>query len=101
MIEMKTAELTGPALDWVLDGVTNMPLPRFSTDWAQGGPLLEEYPWALPYKTTMAWRHLGEFEACTESGKSCHGGSPLIAACRVIVVAKLGGTVQVPAGVVT
>lgn len=67
-----------------------------SSDWAHGGPLLEKYPWALPYKTTSARCHLGEFEACTELGKSCTGMSPLIAACRAIVAANIGGVVKVP-----
>lgn len=134
-VEVKTAELTGPALDWAVavvegesvvihspnqrrfdvrggihcssDGCTIGPRSSFgdtedwspSTDWAQGGPMLEKYSWALPYRT-IARHHLGKFEACTESGKSCNGDTPLIAACRAIVAAKLGGVVQVPAELV-
>ena len=73
---------------------------RPATEWAQCGPLLDEYHWALPYKTTNPIGKLGEFEACTESGKSCNGVSPLIAACRAIVYSRLGEVVHVPVDLV-
>lgn len=113
-VEVNVNDLTGMALDWavaeadglrpylhkgefwVLDGKTNMPRPRFSTDWAQGGPLLDEYSWSLPYRA-IARHHLGKFESCTPGGFPHNGDTPLIAACRAIVAAALGNVVRVPA----
>lgn len=124
-VEVKTAELSGAALNWAvaiavgysqdkedqhalwsLDGnVVSISVEGYrngygfspSTNWAHGGPLLDKYPWALPYKTGAARYRLGEFEACTKYGRACNGGTPLIAACRIIVAEKLGGMVWVPA----
>ena len=138
LIEVKTSELTGYALDWavakaigyecgriqgkggtfgcnatrgvqyvigILRGASlveelNARFWRPTTDWAQCGTLLDEYHWALPYKTTNLIGNLGEFEARTESGKSCNGVSPLIAACRAIVYSILGEVVHVPVDLV-
>ena len=117
MIEVKTAELIGPALDWaVAKGEGLQPehgwpeldifmaaraggFHRYSTDWAQGGPLIEKNDWALPYRAT-ARAHLGKYEACTPGGFPRNGGTPLIAACRAIVAANLGDVVSVPAELV-
>lgn len=59
-VRIKTAELSGPALDWVIDSLEGTPQsdPRhdpeifrelhdcgrknFSTDWAQGGPIADK-----------------------------------------------------------
>lgn len=99
--EMKTASLTGPALDWTVaqvEGVSCTPhtIKRFyrpSTDWSQGGPLRDKYdvgiepgvPDGLPYAYVP--------------GRDLHGSrgeTALIALCRAIVTAKLGDVVQVP-----
>ena len=109
---MKTAELVGPALDWavaeadglrpyphkggfwVLDGKTNAPLPKFSTDWAHGGPLIELFIGAVSGPTPAREYSI----ACIKGDTNpVRGGSMLIAACRAIVSAKLGDVVQVPA----
>jgi len=119
MVEVKTAELEGAALDWAvgiaagfavgvfhgavyrsdLPGDSYGPGPKWqpSTDWAQGGPLIEPNPWALPYRATHRY-HIGAFEACTPGGFPHNGKTPLIAACRAIVAAKLGDSVMVPEG---
>lgn len=135
MVEVKTAELEGAALDWavaVADGVQPTlwdvccgnglsngnpseppecccnPVVEVaigfgkwapSTDWAQGGPLIESNSWALPYRATHRY-HIGAFEACTPGGFPHNGATPLIAACRAIVAAKLGDSVMVPAELV-
>ena len=115
-VEVKTAELVGPALDWAVaqtEGVAynakylvqtkcNMAghiqsvkytanyLP--STDWAQGGPLLDKYCSALNKSDTGWWAHAGD--------RLGEGGTALVTLCRAIVAAKLGGVVQVPAELV-
>ena len=68
---------------------------RPSTDWAQGGPLIEKYDVRLN-KTTD-----GKWYASTDG--YIMGGNPignsrsaLIALCRAIVAAKLGDVVHVP-----
>ena len=113
---MKTSELTGAALDWavakcegrgyVMDeteyapdgrtyqrGTAQSGGPNYSTDWAQGGPIIEreamcisrtnktrEVPWAA-YIAGYYW---------------IDGPTPLIAAMRCYVASKLGDDVDVP-----
>lgn len=142
MVEVKTAELSGSALDWAVahavkawesahelfptmtldptfSGVEARPYPSGeygtmlqtcvlipnnpfrqdpqsfcpSSEWSHGGPLIDRRITTLcsprdGYWWAHAGNHLGE------------GGSALIAACRAIVAAKLGDTVQVPAELV-
>jgi len=125
MIEVKTAELVGPALDWAVGiadgweadrpqdgqlrktrcGVTQCVLVgaqrlcpegyRYSpsTDWSQGGPLIEKYLVGFGL-------YPNAFFACTglnDDAGAAHGPTHLIAACRAIVASKLGDVVQVPA----
>ena len=111
---MKTAELTGAALDWAvakcgagepvgsfLDGA--VPHPDYnkfypSTDWAQGGPIIERE------KVCVAW--LSKQDLGMEAEHYCvahidgiycyYGQTPLIAAMRCYVASKLGDDVDVP-----
>lgn len=114
MIEVKTAELIGPALDWAVakaDGVSirllskdnpqekwqvqkqwRMDGPYWpSQDWSQCGPLIAKHRVSIIYSDEVcnpcAW---------TDSTADWHAETPIIAACRAIVAAKLGDTVQVP-----
>ena len=134
-VEVKTAELVGPALDWAVANATEawefahewfptMTLdPRFigirnvavdgcvwleprnplrqdpqpfrpSTDWTQGGPLIEQFGLDL-------WKHEGKFYAfhTRQHNKYC-ADTVLVATCSAIVAAKLGDVVQVPAELV-
>ena len=108
---MKTSELTGAALDWAVavcegftdydpDTETMMP-PRkgygrvnfdeysYSTDWAQGGPIIEREGVALYLYGGNEWSaHMG--------GKESTGPTPLVAAMRCYVAGKLGDDVDVP-----
>lgn len=116
-IEVKTAELIGPALDWAVAKVEcgDVSIPASdvvwdkyaghycpSTDWSQGGPLLAEYQleFSIDEDTNsvgaslLAWRSHGKSHRTRWS----KGPGHLIAACRAIVAAKLGDTVRVPAG---
>jgi hypothetical protein len=108
---MKTNELTGAALDWAVakcEGVTVLPkmrggcyvaldrgetvLLRYSTDWAQAGPIIEREGMQL-------WRG-GEW--CASLDQSFNppdfqtGPTPLIAAMRCYVASKLGEEVEIP-----
>jgi Protein of unknown function (DUF2591) len=69
--------------------------PRYSTDWGQGGPIIERAQIAV------------DFDASVEAGGPCAasiadlgwyitGPTPLIAAMRCYVASKLGDTAKVP-----
>ena len=97
---MKTSELKGAALDWAVTKCeTGQPLDvnglflvafKYSTDWAQGGPIIEREGIAIDF----------DGEAWTASDNDypiCHRAStPLIAAMRCYVASKLGDEVEIP-----
>ena len=111
---MKTNELTGPALDWAVaqcefpDANTKdievwvQPLPcddledfKFqpSTDWAQGGPIIER-----ERISTQTTEDYWDADLTTESGAFIQsvGDTPLIAAMRCYVASQLGDEIDVP-----
>ena len=106
---MKTNELTGLALDWAVAKCENVVYhgpawTKFSTDWAQGGPIIEREGITVSrtdqksYKGQMPWvayliEHLFEDEYEHEYQ---HGPTPLIAAMRCYVTSKLGDEVDIP-----
>ena len=121
MREMKTAELIGPALDWAVakvEGFIDDPESwlygaglgrimagtfRPSTNWSQGGPLIERH--GIEVFCNLNAEQASRFKdaspdwrACMNRGRSEHsyGPTPLIAAMRCLVAAKLGDTVQIP-----
>ena len=103
---MKTAELSGAALDWAVsqceengglwyesdkDAVPFTP----STDWAQGGPIIER-------EGLQLWKGRSWNAACGNSvnppdDEIFSGPTPLIAAMRCYVASKLGDEVEIPA----
>jgi len=121
---MKTCELIGPALDWAVAKARGLrleydyqyteekffqgwwqcgpchwqPLPKYSSDWAQGGPIIErehielgtQYYLKMAVMLTRAVMHTG--------ANSLYqlGPTPLIAAMRCYVASKLGDNVDVP-----
>jgi hypothetical protein len=92
---MKTSELQGAALDWAVNQIEECcddPFtPMFSTDWAQGGPIIEREKIALSYDTgRFGW------VASFYDGDDVFGGTPLIAAMRCYVASKLGDEVEIP-----
>lgn len=115
-IEVKTADLTGPALDWAVwladFGEPGEPCRRAgliwtamneywspSTDWSQGGPLIEKHGVELAPPTSEGdWWGAAVWKA--KARFLLDGENPLIAACRAIVAAKLGDMVSVPAELV-
>jgi hypothetical protein len=103
---MKTNELTGAALDWAVakcEGVDSEWLVednffhehykgglRYSTDWAQGGPIIEREGITLRCGLHGWDAELPEFDVLMD------GASALEAAMRCYVASKLGDTVDIP-----
>jgi len=94
---MKTSELTGPALDWAVccvEGQQMSQYTRYSTDWSQGGPIIEREElllscnWQRPY----ALKVFVDEKRVVQS----NGPTPLIAAMRCYVASKLGDEIEVP-----
>ena len=121
-MKIKTTELTGPALDWVVAQVVHANLQRTygepvfnpktkriyqteglrqigvnyspSTNWAQGGPIIEQEGITVCHGSPV--RGL-EWLACDRSSTHIqHGPSYLIAAMRCFVASKLGEEVELP-----
>ena len=110
---MKTNELTGAALDWAVakcepddtlalyfDEGTGEPLCRDdwednqeykpSTDWSQGGPIIERERIGIRDDGGDGWAADDYIHA------TMHGDTPLIAAMRCYVASKLGDEIDVP-----
>ena len=114
---MKTATLTGAALDWAVaiaeghkdatihGGVvrTSMrgifgPVVNYSTDWAQGGPIIEREGICVVTVTDEATAWDAYFDWGMNDDYK-RGPTPLIAAMRCYVASKLGDDVDVPEGI--
>lgn len=91
--QIYTAELTGAALDYMTAEAVGVPpemcIP-FSTDWAHGGPLIEQY--GIEFSAEN-----GGFRAKSwNSDVDGWGEDHLIAVCRAVMHSILGPTVSVP-----
>jgi hypothetical protein len=109
---MKTAELTGKALDWAVakcEGYSvfirnGQPacskngnegfLTHYSTDWAQGGPIIERERITLRVDT-RGLRWAAFLDGGRVTAKTA-GDTPLIAAMRCYVASKLGDEINLP-----
>jgi hypothetical protein len=92
---MKTSELTGAALDWmvcVCEGESPSRYTRYSTDWAQGGPIIEEQEICINSQPLPAHPWVATIYGSAQAS----GSSPLIAAMRCYVASRLGDEVDVP-----
>jgi hypothetical protein len=102
---MKTAELTGKALDWAVakcEGVDEYILEtafysawcsgrfNFSSDWAQGGKIIERERIGLRDAGGDGWAADDNIHATQ------YAETPLVAAMRCYVTSKLGDEVEVP-----
>jgi hypothetical protein len=112
--EMKTSELTGAALDWEVCEATGLldayPLTRKrflkqwsgnsgkflhpSTDWAQGGPIIEREEIHLAFLGNK-WMATKVMQGYTPNEAQI-GPTPLVAAMRCFVASKLGDGVEIP-----
>lgn len=111
-MKIKTSELTGAALDWAVakcEGVTidicilpektalfRTPIGsgqwRPSTNWSQGGPILEREGISI---VCMAPQHWGAHPSRGDD-PFIYSETPLSAAMRCYVASKLGDEVEVP-----
>lgn len=116
-IEVSASTLIGSSLDWAvatiefpvgvcysrmglvtLSGYRGMML-RYSTDWNRTGPLIDKHNVSLhcPQSTDDVWAAW----IITDQKEVVQGGdTALIAACRAIVCALIGETIQVPADLI-
>lgn len=94
---MKTSELIGSALDWAVAKCEGVDVSQgltddeyYSTDWAQGGPLIEREKLELHINKTEGW------SAFADKQVYGIGSTPLISAMRCYVASKLGNDVEIP-----
>jgi hypothetical protein len=118
---MKTNELTGLALDWAV-AKCEFHEPDYepqdwliyitegcndagwvfapSTDWAQGGPIIEREGIAV-VPAHDGWKAVIDLDEGDFMVQTNHGPTPLIAAMRCYVASKLGDEVEIPAELTT
>ena len=106
---MKTSELTGAALDWA---VAKAWQPVYSdkhllehakdfhpsTDWAQGGPIIEREGISVWAFDDVTWKAENPFASGVD--QVFEGPTPLIAAMRCYVASRLGDEIEVPIEIV-
>jgi hypothetical protein len=110
---VKTSELQGAQLDWVvakaLGEYRPVPVPNYSTDWTQGGPIIERcgINLSVDYQddalsddvVQIGWKaNLWNNSVPGTSGfmQWAYGPTPLIAAMRCYCCSKLGDVVDLP-----
>ena len=100
-MKVKTSELQGAALDWAVNQIEECcddpHTPFFSTNWAQGGPIIEREEISIEFgraEWKSAWiaYKLGSPHEDNPKG----GPTPLVAAMRCYVASQLGDEVEVP-----
>lgn len=120
MKKIKVADATGPVLDWLVakaagietyksltpiyweDDRTQVPFEP-STDWAQGGPIIDREKLDLYHSTDKSNWASAIWSDIPGGGQLHHkqrGPTALIAAMRCFVASKLGDEVDVPEGLV-
>lgn len=101
---IKTSELTGQQLDWAVakcegneiairKGYLWIPTECYSTEWAQGGPIMERE------KIGPVWAKLWNKWFVTDKRNAAVmylGSTMLVAAMRCYVASKLGDEVDIP-----
>lgn len=105
MAKIKTSELQGAALDYAVakcerdllpsGGAMTQTWPNYSTDWSQGGPIIEREGITLQ-KSRTSWKAELEREDSAYRYGFGRGPSQLIAAMRCYVASKLGDQVEIP-----
>jgi hypothetical protein len=104
---MKTAELTGAALNWavakcknaffgtgvhaVAHFIRNQNMFCYATDWSEGGPIIERERIQIRPERGVDWRAFSGLLSADASGPT-----PLIAAMRCYVASKLGDEIEIP-----
>jgi hypothetical protein len=117
---MKTSELTGAALDWAVakcegyeivrmrgneitfldrteDGALSEKHIDYSTDWSQGGQIIEREVPMLMRTNGGDWIAQGSYDIANDTeAKRYYGKTLLEAAMRCYVASKLGDEVEIP-----
>lgn len=105
-MKVKVTEASGPVLDWMVceaegweyDDVANATRDdrnkKYSTNWAQGGPIIEREEIAVATHDEDGWQAYYDKKGMNDDVHT--GTTPLIAAMRCYVVSKLGEEVEVP-----
>ena len=124
MIEVKTTDLIGPALDWAVakavgqrlethngrayvpgscpdswttqQYISSLSMWKPSTDWNQGGRLIEEHRVSVGDSIHPDDNWTATLYVPDEEPWQFDGPTPLIAAMRCLVAGKLGEVVMVP-----
>ena len=100
---MQTSELTGAALDWAVAMCECVTLDygltddeRYSTNWAQGGPIIERERICVSIGHDGVWLAYS-MQNYEDRKEFMHiGPTPLIAAMRCYCSAKFGDEVDIP-----
>lgn len=117
-MKIKVSEASGPVLDWLVatlegwdyDDITNATKPdrrkKYSTDWSQGGPIIETKIDCLRKRSKAEeaslahpnpnFKFKAEIFADIDGYFCAFGPTPLIAAMRCYVASELGEEVEVP-----
>ena len=108
---IKIDELTGRALDWAVAQCEKMEFTypeypghemfdiHYSTDWSQGGPIIERNEIAIQcvYCDGVLDGWMADSKKIIdEEGMETYGPTPLIAAMRCYVASTLGDEIKIP-----
>ena len=118
MCNGKGIEFDCPSDPWLtVDGIVDQPLHSYtpSTDWAQGGPIIERKRISMLFDAGSACRESAWFATPDDQQVShgyegenfdpafmvyeadgCYGPTALVAAMRCLVTSRLGEEVEVP-----
>ena len=94
-MKIKTNELTGTALDWAVakcEGYFDFDSWTPSTDWSQGGLIIEREKINISMSATAPW--MAWFYDGLDMLDLTDGETPLIAAMRCYVASKLGDEID-------
>jgi len=109
-MKIKTAYLTGPALNWAVASSDGRPrdvrtfqagyfdysMYHYSTDWAQGGPLLNQHKISRTIDHSGLWIAYAGYNLNDEQRHMQCDRSELVAGLRCLVALNLGEVVDVP-----
>lgn len=112
MIEVKVSELTGAALDYAVEiaisgfkpsakhafawQYQNEDRKYYSTNWRDGGPLITGHKVSISLDDDCWYAAFMEGVHHDQWSNAGSGDTPLIAACRAIVIEKLGEAIMLP-----
>ena len=101
-MKLKTSELDGAQLDYAVGKCRGITLELhgivpYSTDWAHGGPVIEQEGISLYLDTNNLWQaNIFDDNPAVFFGSGVEGSTPLIAAMRCYVASKLGEEIDIP-----